>query len=97
MSSQPERPASSTPPAGATNVLELDSTGTEAGPAVTNDLLTIYLNRNTPNGDIFVSTRISTAVPFSIPAMVPIVDTSADELNPFLSADGLTLLVAPDW
>jgi Tol biopolymer transport system component len=77
-----------------TQLTELTSTGTEAGPCVRIDDLEILFYSSRAGGgggglDIWRATRASTAVPFSPPTPVTELNTTGSDAAPSLTADGL--------
>jgi Tol biopolymer transport system component len=78
-----------------TNVMPLanvNTTSIDASPAVTADGLTLFAETTVAgNYDIYVATRSSTAADFSALSPVAGVNTSAQEGNPWISDDGLTM------
>lgn len=57
-------------------------------PSATADLREVYFTRN---GDVFRMTRADASTPFDAPAIVAELSTGDPELDPEVSADGLTL------
>jgi Tol biopolymer transport system component len=83
------------------NVRELNSEVDDTRPAVRGDGLEFFVSSarggsvpsgTVPSGDIWVATRSSPAAPWSAPANLSSVNTSANEGAPALSDDGTTLL-----
>jgi hypothetical protein len=69
----------------------------EARPILTGDGLTLYMETvYSTDIQIEVSTRADLAAPFSSHSVVPVVDTSAAEFNPWISEDGLVLYFTSD-
>lgn len=68
------------------------------GPSVSCDELTLYFFSDRPGGqgsqDIWVSTRPTTGHPWGPPVPVTEVNSSCDDREPELSADGLTLFIS---
>jgi hypothetical protein len=73
-----------------TNVTEVNTTGFETAPTVTDDGLDMVFVRGTAS-QLFEAMRGSTTVPFSTPAPVNFIAASYD-ISPWLSADGLRLV-----
>ncbi len=73
----------------------LNTPGTERSNTLLSDELTFYISRisGRPSGDwdIYVTTRPNTSQPFSTPALVPELSTTANELDPTVSSDGLEM------
>ena len=68
----------------------------DAGPEISSDGLSLYFNSNRAGGsgnyDIYVTTRQSIFEPWCTPVNLgPNVNSSADEISPSISADGLSL------
>ena len=60
-------------------------------PTLTADLRELYFNRN---GDIYISTRATTALPWSTPMRVDeLSSTTATETTPEITGDGLTIYI----
>jgi Tol biopolymer transport system component len=81
--------------------LALDAGGSAEGdPVLSSDGLTIYFrsDRPSPNGafDIYVATRPTTAMSFGAPALVPNVNSSADDGPSFISSNGCRLYISSD-
>lgn len=78
---------------------ELNTSAGEGTARLSQDELAVYFWRNNPGNlsDIFVATRSVASGAFGAPAPLPgIVNTTAYEQDPFLSADGLTLYFSSD-
>jgi hypothetical protein len=77
-------------------VTDVNTVTDEGGPCVANGglIMVFHSHRNdASNADIFMSTRSSIGGTWSTPVAINEVNTSSDELDPFLSEDGLTLYV----
>lgn len=76
----------------------VNTSSIEAGPSLTADGLTMFLQTNSSGSafDIHVATRTSTASVFSMPAPVANINTASNEGNPRISDDGLVLYFASD-
>jgi WD40 repeat protein len=73
-------------------VVPLSSAGEDAAAAPTDDALAIVLVRTNGTAfDIFESTRMSTSLPWSAPALLDSASSTASDASPFLLADKLTL------
>lgn len=70
----------------------------ESSPFVTEDCLTVYFSSNqTGTRDLYVMTRPSIDQPFETPARIDdLSTTTADETDPWVSADGRHLVFASD-
>ena len=92
-----------------TLVSEVSSSADDFGPALDADALTLIVQSDRsgsmfdaghassvvgPAPDLWISTRASTADPFSTPVNLTSINTSFDEKSPALSADGLTLYLS---
>lgn len=77
------------------SVKELNTVRGDAAPSVSSDGLEIafHSNRAGPDSDIYLSTRTATNVPWSTPVPVAVVNSTVDDFDPGLSADGLQLYV----
>jgi hypothetical protein len=77
------------------NVVELNSTGTDASPSLTADGLTIYFHSDRPGGagdmDLWVATRPDTSSPFGTPENLAELNTSSRDWDADIAADGSTL------
>ena len=79
----------------------INSSGTEFGPNISADGLSLYFNSSRPGGsgqnDLYVTTRKTVLDPWGEPLNLgPIVNSSFDDVNPNISADGLSLFFS-DW
>ncbi len=66
----------------------------EADPGISEDELTLYFESNRAGSqgrDIYAATRASRTDPFGMPELVPELQDAADDYDPMLSRDGLTL------
>jgi len=82
-----------------TDVTELNSAATERTSFVSEDGLTFLLttDRTTANSsDIWMATRASRTAPFSAPAVIAEIMSSASDGSPWLSPDGLRLYFSSD-
>lgn len=74
---------------------DLNSGYSDEGATLSPDELTVYFDSSRPGGlggyDLYVATRAQRTDPFSAPALLAGVNTSANERNPTVTADGLTL------
>jgi hypothetical protein len=77
-------------------ILATSTMYTEARPVVTGDGLTLYMEYVDSKADIRVATRADTTAEFSAHEVLPVVDTAANEFNPWTSEDGLTLYFTSD-
>jgi hypothetical protein len=74
-------------------VNELDTTQYESAPTLTEDALDILFVRNPgTEGDVYEATRTDIAQPFTGITVLATLNSSADETDPFMSADGLRLV-----
>jgi Tol biopolymer transport system component len=82
----------------AREVPELNSPRTDSRPSIRHDGLELFLfSSRDGNLDIYVATRKSIDAPWNTPVRLgPQINTSFREVNPHISADGLTLLFASD-
>lgn len=72
-------------------------TNTDDDPSPTDDRLELYINSSRAgNVDVYVTTRVSTTAAWSLPAVVPMISSTANETTPEVSYDGLTMIVASD-
>jgi len=81
----------------ATLISELSSPGTDNRPAIRQDGLEIFFysdRAGSAGTDIWTSTRASVDEPWSTPVNLAVVNSSASEVHPYLSADGRTLVFA---
>ncbi len=79
----------------------INSSGTEFGPNISADGLSLYFNSSRPSGsgqnDLYVTTRKTVLDPWGEPLNLgPIVNSSFHDVNPNISADGLSLFFS-DW
>ena len=79
----------------------INSSGTEFGPNISADGLSLYFNSSRPGGsgqnDLYVTTRQTVLDPWGEPVNLgPVVNTSFDDVNPSITADGLSLFFS-DW
>lgn len=79
----------------------VNSSGTEFGPNVSADGLSLYFNSTRPGGsgqnDLYVTTRKTVLGSWGEPLNLgPIVNTSFHDVNPSITADGLSLFFS-DW
>jgi len=79
----------------------INSSGTEFGPNISADGLSLYFNSTRPGGsgqnDLYVTTRKTVLDPWCEPLNLgPIVNTSFHDVNPNITADGLSLFFS-DW
>jgi Tol biopolymer transport system component len=79
----------------------INSSGTEFGPNISADGLSLYFNSSRPGGsgenDLYVSTRETVLDPWGESLNLgPVVNTSFDDVNPSITADGLSLYFS-DW
>jgi hypothetical protein len=77
----------------------VNSSSTEWGPEISFDGLTLFFSSTRPGGfgswDLWMTTRASVSDPWSTPVNLgPTVNTSADDLGPAISPNGLTLFFA---
>jgi hypothetical protein len=81
-----------------TQIVELGTTGTEAGPCVRGDELEIFFYSNRAGGaggsDIWRAIRTSTSMPWSAPTPVSELNTTLADFAPSVTADGLILVFA---
>lgn len=71
----------------------LDGTADEGGAGLSADERTVYFHRLAPGGDLFSATRGDAAGTFgTAAALTALNQTSADELSPSVSADGLMMV-----
>jgi len=82
----------------AREVKELNSPRTDSRPSIRHDGLELFLFSNRDgNLDIYVATRESIDAPWNTPVRLDSpINTTFREINPHISADGLTLLFASD-
>jgi Tol biopolymer transport system component len=83
-----------TEPFGAFHLLTMiNSSLNEQGPSISSDGLELYFSARPDGGDynIYSSRRTSVTADFPAPALVAIVNSSADDGGPFITADGLEL------
>ena len=82
----------------ASAVAELNSPANEFDPVITPDELTIFFISDRAGGrgglDIWTATRPSTSAPFSAPANLTELNTSADDIPTFVTADACTIYFA---
>lgn len=75
----------------------LNSSSRDRSPNISPDGLVIYFASDRPGGegnnDIYMATRASTSDPFSTPVRVPEVSTAGNEDDPWVSADGHTMML----
>ncbi len=81
--------------------LELNSISRDGGPCMQSDGLSLYYNSNREGGqgktDLWVTTRIDTSAAWQAPVNLgPMINTTANEYNPSLSFDGLSLYFSSD-
>ncbi len=79
----------------------INSSGTEFGPSISADGLSLYFNSSRPGGsglnDLYVATRKTALDPWGEPSNLgPVVNSSFHDVNPNISADGLSLFFS-DW
>jgi len=79
----------------------INSSGTEFGPNISADGFSLYFNSSRPGGsgqnDLYVTTRKTVLDPWGEAVNLgPIVNTSFDDVNPSITADGLSLFFS-DW
>ena len=79
----------------------VNSSGTEFGPNISADCLSLYFNSTRPGGsgqnDLYVTTRKTVLDSWGEPLNLgPIVNTSFHDVNPNITADGLSLFFS-DW
>jgi len=79
----------------------VNSSGTEFGPSISADGLSLYFNSARPGGsgqnDLYVTTRPTVLDPWAEPLNLgPIVNTSFHDVNPCITTDGLSLFFS-DW
>ena len=79
----------------------VNSSATEAGQSISVDGLSLYFSSNRPGGhggyDLWMTQRLSKDSPWAEPVNLgPVVNSSAGEVTPCLSADGLSLYFC-DW
>lgn len=81
-------------------VAELNTTGNEDDPSVTDDELEIYFDSNRAggqgNGDIWVAKRASRSEPFETPTLVAEIASGGDDTGPRITPDGLTMYFGSD-
>jgi len=69
-----------------------DPNARDTDPTLTADQLElVFMSDRSGNKDLFSSTRASTGLPFGEPSPILALNSSADEQNPTLAPDGLTL------
>jgi hypothetical protein len=87
------RTSRSQPFSNPTQMVSLSSAGEDAASAPTSDLLSLVLVRQTTNQpyDIFASSRVTTDLPWSVPAPIGEVNSGMSDASPFLLGDKLTL------
>ncbi len=94
------RPDRGTVFSAATLVPNVNTTNLEWTVHLSADELTLYFSSDRPDGvggqDLWLSTRPDNAAPFSDPSLVPVVNSTDDELRPTLTEDGLLLAFASD-
>lgn len=77
-------------------VTELNTTGSDSGPSITADGLTIFFATSRTGGmggnDIWTSTRPTLAAPFATPTPVTELNSTTNDGDPQISADGLTIV-----
>lgn len=78
------------------NLTELNTSFAEGGASISADGLTIYFDSNRPfpgkgNGDIWYATRQDVHLPFGTPQNLTAINSSAEDTNPSISADNLTI------
>ncbi len=79
----------------------VNSSGDDKGPCISADGLSLYFSSNRPGGyggrDIYITSRPTTDAEWSAPVNLgPTVNSSADEVYPWISADGLQLYFS-EW
>lgn len=78
----------------------VNSASDETGVAVAPDRRSLFVATNRPGGaggyDLWVSFRLSTALPWPAPVPMPTLNTPSDELDPSMTGDGLELFFASD-
>ncbi len=73
-------------------VAELNTGDPEVGPALSADGLTVYFARRPGSAyQIFTASRPTTSLPFGTTAVVPELDTTGDDVSPFLAGSGLEI------
>jgi hypothetical protein len=84
--------------AGKTAIPAISTAADESGPALTPDLLTMYLSTNpTGDDDLYVTTRPAIGGAWATPMLVPGVNsTTANDGEPFVNATNTLLLWASD-
>jgi Tol biopolymer transport system component len=82
----------------AREIPELNSSRTDSRPSIRHDGLELFFfSSRDGNLDIYVATRASIDAPWDTPVRLPSpINSSSREVNPHISADGLTLLFASD-
>lgn len=80
-----------------TPVVELNLGSDDALPGVSPDGLTLWISSDRPGGfgtyDIWVSTRPSRTAPWSAPVLAADLSSTAEDLAPQVSEDGLTMVI----
>jgi hypothetical protein len=72
----------------------INATGAASGPALTGDRLTMYYALVAPGnqtGDLYVTGRATTSAAFPVGTIVTGVNSSLDDLDPFITDDGTAL------
>jgi WD40-like Beta Propeller Repeat len=83
-----------------TAIPELATVANEQDPTLTNDMLEIMFHSDAATGmggaELWTATRTSAGLPFGAPALVPALNSPANEQHPWLSPDGLTVWFTSD-
>jgi hypothetical protein len=81
-------------------LVEINTSGQEGNPTLTDDGLVLVFNSNRPgslgSGDLWYATRESSTDLFSDPKKVPGINSSSNEGEPFISGDGRELYFSSD-
>ncbi len=76
----------------------INTPGNDYSPILTQDKLTVYLDANPVGGtsDLYTAVRGSTAAEFSAPTVITELSTSANDSDPWVSADGRHIYFVSD-
>jgi hypothetical protein len=81
-------------------IAELNTANYEADPDIARDERVFLFSSDRPGGpgpgDIYISTRASSAVPFDPPLLIPELNTAGDEEDPFVTDDVRYILFSSD-